>query len=44
MPAADWIYILAVVGVLAFGELVILSVRRQYRRDRERQGEEKTGR
>lgn len=47
MPAAehiypvDLIYMAVVIGFIVFGELVILSVRRQHRRDEQRKERDK---
>jgi len=39
MPSVDWIYIVVVVAVGLFGDLIILSVRRQNREEERRRAE-----
>ncbi len=36
MPSVDWIYIVVVVAIGLFGDLIILSVRRQHREEEQR--------
>jgi len=33
MPSVDWIYIVVVVAIGLFGDMIILSVRRQHREE-----------
>ncbi len=38
MPLADWIYIVVVVAIGLFGDLIILQVRREQRQRQEAEG------
>jgi len=39
MPSVDWIYIVVVVAIGLFGDMIILSVKRQHREEERRQAE-----